>query len=112
MILTHKTSDSVEIVQFTGRLDMAEAPGARQAIREMIDQGAEKLILDLGSVDFMDSSGLSVLVSTLRAAEAKGGEVLLLNLTPNVRALIELTRLQHIFEIFENEQAAIEHLVH
>ena len=58
----------------------------------------------------IDSSGLSVLVSAREAARAAGGDVLLLKPNSTVRSLIELTRLQEIFEIFGNEQHAVERL--
>ena len=72
--------------------------------------GQRHLVLDLGGVAFVDSSGLSVLVSALKAAKKVSGSVVLLNLTNGVRALIELTRMHEVFQIFADQQAAIDQL--
>ena len=106
MILTHHTIEGIDIVALTGRHHMADVPDVRQKLLATVEQGGGKLILDLAEVGFMDSSGLSVLVSVFKAARAKGGDVALLHLNPTVRSLIELTRLQQVFAIFDDEAAA------
>lgn len=110
MILTHRTVEGIDIVALSGRLVMADVPEVRRRLLQIVEQGNGKLVLNLEGVGFMDSSGLSVLVSTLKSARIKNGEVVLLGLTPIVRSLIELTRLQQIFEIFEDEAAALARL--
>lgn len=110
MILTHRNVDDIDIVALAGRLVMADVPQVRQRLLATVEQGNGKLILDLAEVGFMDSSGLSVLVSVLKAARLKNGEVVLLHLNPTIRSLIELTRLQQVFSIFENEAAALARL--
>lgn len=110
MILTHRNVDDIDIVALAGRLVMADVPQTRQRLLATVEQGNGKLILDLAEVGFMDSSGLSVLVSVLKAARLKNGEVVLLHLNPTIRSLIELTRLQQVFSIFDNEAAALARL--
>ena len=110
MILTHRTIEDIDIAALSGRLVMADVPQVRQKLLEIIEQGSGKLILDLAQVGFMDSSGLSVLVSAFKAARAKNGDVALLYLSPTVRSLIELTRLQQVFPIFDDEAAALARL--
>ena len=110
MILTHRNIEGIDIVSLAGRLVMADVPEVRQKLLAAVEQGSGKLILDLAEVGFMDSSGLSVLVSAFKAARAKGGDVALLHLSPNVRSLIELTRLQQVFPIFDDEAAALARL--
>lgn len=110
MILTHRNVDDIDIVALAGRLVMADVPQVRQRLLATVEQGNGKLILDLAEVGFMDSSGLSVLVSVLKAARLKNGEVVLLHLNPTIRSLIELTRLQQVFSIFDNEAAALARL--
>ena len=107
MILTHRTVAGVDLVALSGRLVMADVAEIRQHLLTIIEQGGGKLILDLGEVNFMDSSGLSVLVSAFKAARARRGDVALLKLSPTVRSLIELTRLQQVFAIFDDEAAAL-----
>ncbi|MDS4020064.1 MAG: STAS domain-containing protein [Candidatus Competibacter sp.] len=110
MILAHRTVEGIDIVALSGRLVMADVPEVRRRLLQIVEQGSGKLVLNLEGVGFMDSSGLSVLVSVLKSARIKNGEVVLLGLTPIVRSLIELTRLQQIFEIFEDETAALARL--
>lgn len=101
---------SVHVVKLPQRLVMANAPSVRKELLEMIANDQRHLVLDLGEVAFVDSSGLSVLVSALKAAHKVSGSVVLLNLTDDVRALIELTRMHEVFQIFADETAAIEQL--
>jgi anti-sigma B factor antagonist len=110
MILTHRNVEGIDIVALSGRLVMADVPQVRQKLLGFVEQGNGKLILHLAEVGFMDSSGLSVLVSVFKAARAKGGDVVLLDLSPTVRSLIELTRLQQVFSIFDDEAAALARL--
>ncbi|MGD9169743.1 MAG: STAS domain-containing protein [Candidatus Thiodiazotropha sp.] len=110
MELTRHNHGPVEVIELPARLVMANAPDTRRAILDLIEQGRNRLIFDLNQVDFIDSSGLSVLVSALKAANKDAGEVLLLSPSDGVRSLIELTRLHQIFEIYEDRNAAIQRL--
>lgn len=97
---------SVDSVAVSGRLTAAEAPLVRTAVLDVLAKGEGRLVLDLTRLDFCDSSGLSVLLSALKAARTRGGNVSLAGVTPPVRALIELTQLHRIFEIFDEPEAA------
>ncbi len=110
MVLTHRNIEGIDIVALAGRLVMADVPQVRQKLLATVEQGNGKLVLDLADVGFMDSSGLSVLVSVFKAARLKNGDVVLLHLSPTVRSLIELTRLQQVFAIFDDEEAALTRL--
>lgn len=110
MILTHRNVEGIDIVALSGRLVIADVPQIRQQLLAIIEQGNGKLILHLAEVGFMDSSGLSVLVSVFKAARVRGGDIVLLGLSPTVRSLIELTRLQQVFSIFDDEAVALAHL--
>ncbi|MBL8251796.1 MAG: STAS domain-containing protein [Candidatus Competibacter sp.] len=110
MVVTHRTVEGIDVIALSGRLMMADVPQVRQRLLEVVEKGGGKLVLDLAEVGFMDSSGLSVLVSVFKAARLKGGEVVLLRPNPTVRSLIELTRLQQIFSIFDEEAAALARL--
>ena len=83
---------------------------AGRPVLAVVEQGHGKLILDLAEVGFMDSSGLSVLVSVFKAARLKNGDVVLLHLNPTVRSLVELTRLHQVFSIFDDETMALARL--
>lgn len=107
MLATIENHDPVILVELPQNLVMANSAQLREEIQQLVDAGQRFLILDLSRVELVDSSGLSVLVSALKAVKPFDGEVLLLKPTDNVRALIELTRLHQVFEIFEDQPAAI-----
>lgn len=110
MNISNNRHGSVDVVKLPQRLVMANAPAVRKDLLEMIARDHRHLVLDLGEVRFIDSSGLSVLVSAHKAAHKANGTVVLLNPTDDVRALIELTRMHEVFQIFANEQSAIDQL--
>ncbi|MGS0676918.1 STAS domain-containing protein [Shewanella sp. 30m-9] len=89
---------------------MTQTATLRAAILQQIDAGITRLIIDLHQVEYIDSSGLSVLISALKRVEKEEGEIVLLSPTAGVRSLIELTRLHQIFSIYEDETAAIEYI--
>ncbi len=105
--LEHRTQDGVDIVKLPERLMMADAADARSSLKDIINQGRGKLILDLTDTAFMDSSGLAVLVSGLQAARKRDGDIYLVGMSNTVRALFELTRLHTVFQIFDNEPGAL-----
>ena len=110
MNISNQQHGNVDVVKLPQRLVMENAPAVRKDLLHLIDTGHQQLAPHLGEVAFVDSSGLSVLVSALKAANKNAGSVVLLNLTNDVRALIELTRMHEVFQIFADEQAAIDQL--
>jgi anti-sigma B factor antagonist len=110
MFLHREDQGRVCVIRLPERLTMAHAAAHRHAIRDVIDGGQNRLVLDMGGVEFVDSSGLSVLVSALKAARSAEGDVVISGPTSEVQALIELTRLHHLFEIFADDRAAVHYL--
>lgn len=109
MELTFRSLKDIQVVTLSGSLTSIDAPSVRQQLNEIIMKHSPYLILDLSHLNFIDARGLSVFVSALKKAQQYQGEMLLLNPTPVVRALIELTRLQQTFSIYADEAAAIVH---
>lgn len=110
MHLQRFENGTVDVIRLPQRLTMADAATYRHEIRDLVDEGHTHLVMEMGDVQFVDSSGLSVLVSAIKAARSAGGEVVLSGLTPQVQALVELTKLHHLFEIFADEQSAVSFL--
>ncbi len=110
MPINHSIHDNVDVIELPTQLVMANAAETRAAIQELIHDGHHRLVLDLNNINFIDSSGLSVIVSTMKAVHAEDGAVVLLKPSDGVRSLIELTRLHQVFDIFEDRDAAIEQL--
>ena len=110
MNVERRSTGDLEVLALSGVMDAAQAPQVRQALREALDAGRKRLLVDLAGVTFMDSSALFALVSTYKAARSLGGDVALSSLCPSVRALFELTRLHRVFEIFDDQATAVARL--
>lgn len=107
MRIERRAEGAAEIVTLTGTLDAAVAQEVRDALKKIVAEGRTRLVIDLGAVAFIDSSGLSALVTAFKAARGAGGDVALANLTPAVRSIVELTRLHRIMDVYDTETAAV-----
>src|SRR5512140_2328990 len=103
-MLVRRSLGNVEIVSLSGPLDASVALDARKELKEVFDGGKNLVVIDLGEVSFVDSSGLSVLVTALKTARGAGGDVVLSRLNPPVRSILELTRLNRVLEVFDDPE--------
>jgi len=97
----------ITIIELSGEVDAQRSPEIKSKIRSLIGEGKAKLVVDLAKVKYMDSSGLGVLVSGLKAARKESGDLKLSTLQSEVQNIFELTQLNKVFEIFENQADAI-----
>lgn len=96
------------ILDLDGRLVMGpEATDLRRRLSQLVDQGSKKIILNLKDVSFVDSTGLGMLVIGHSTVQQAAGAMKLLHLTKRNVQLLLLTKLSTVFEIFDDEQAAI-----
>jgi anti-sigma B factor antagonist len=79
----------------------------RDTIRDLIGKGNKKILLNLGNVTYIDSSGIGELVSAFTAVRRENGELKLLNLTKKVHDLLQITKLYTVFDIKDDEATAI-----
>jgi anti-sigma B factor antagonist len=106
--LTTRDVDHVTIVDIRGRITLGEETGTlRDAVRDLIAKGKKKIILNLAHVDYIDSSGVGELVSSLTTVRNAGGELKLLNLTQKVHDVVQVTKLYTIFDIKDDEFTAV-----
>jgi len=100
--------EGIVILDLAGRLVVGpEAGDLRHRFTQLIAQDAKRIILNLKQVDFIDSTGLGTLIVGHSTVEESGGAIKLLHLTKRTIQLLVLTKLSTIFEIFDDEQAAI-----
>jgi anti-sigma B factor antagonist len=93
--------EGVTLIELPGRaLDAGSAPGFKTATLNLLEPGA-RIVIDMGHLDFVDSTALGALVSCLRQAHSTQGEIKLCRLTKPVRTLFELVRMHRVFEIFD-----------
>jgi anti-sigma B factor antagonist len=86
-------SAAITVVVPKGDLDMAAADQMKRVLSGLVNEGSVKLLVDLGNVGYIDSSGMGALVATLKVARAAGGDLYLCALQDDVRAIFEMTRL-------------------
>ena len=110
MNLTSRTLGPVELVTLAGSIEGNEGQSLRLGLSERIEAGRTRMLLDMESVDFIDSTGLSALIGALKATRRTGGNIGLLNPAPTVRSVLELTRLHRVLDIFSTEAEGVEKL--
>lgn len=98
----------VTILDLSGRIVLGdEIDDLRSAIRNLIDEGKKKIILNLAEIDYIDSSGVGALVGGYTAVRNAGGELKLLNLSQKVHDVLHVTKLYTVFDIREDEFQAV-----
>lgn len=100
--------EAVTIVDLSGRIELGEGSSViRNTVKELIGKGQKKILLNLGDVNYIDSSGVGELVSAFTSVRNQGGELKLLNLTKKVRDLLQITKLYTVFDVLDDEAAAV-----
>ena len=99
---------AVTIVDISGRIVLGEESAAlRQLVCDLLSEGHKNILFNLGDVHYIDSSGLGNLVGAFTSVRKQGGELKLLKLTNKVQDLLQITRLYTVFEITDDEAAAV-----
>jgi anti-sigma B factor antagonist len=100
--------DGITIVDLSGRITLGEGSVVlRDTIKDLLSKGQKKILLNLGDVSYIDSSGIGELVSAFTSVRNQGGELKLLNLTKKVHDLLQITKLYTVFDVKDDEAAAI-----
>jgi anti-sigma B factor antagonist len=108
MDIKQREHEGIAILDLKGRLTVGEASTAlREKIREVAAGGQNKVILNLAGVDYIDSTGLGAMVICYTSLQKLGGTVKVLNLTKRNIELLVLTKLYTVFEVFTDEQDAV-----
>lgn len=108
MKVNNRQVDGVTVVDMSGRITLGEGSVVlRDTIRDLVGKGQKKILLNLGDVTYIDSSGIGELVSAFTAVRREGGELKLLNLTKKVHDLLQITKLYTVFDIKDDEATAI-----
>ena len=98
----------VSVVDVAGRITLGEGSSAlRDMLREMTAKGNKKILLNLGEVSYIDSSGIGELVSGFTTVTNGGGQLKLLGLNKRVKDLLQITKLYTVFDVHEDEASAV-----
>ena len=95
LVLQVDERDGWAIVRASGDLDLTTAPRLREAVVDVVLRGQARVVLDLQAIDFLDSTGLGVVVGLLKRTRGQRGDLRLVSTRPSLRTLLELTGLDH-----------------
>ncbi len=106
--IKERQAGDVAILDLSGKITIGEGSvQLREAVRRLLDEGKKKILLNLGDVSYVDSSGIGELVSSYTTTNNQGGQLKLLNLTKKIQDLLMITKLLTVFETFDNEADAV-----
>lgn len=100
--------NNLAILRINGDVDLYSSPKVRKQILSLIKKTCSNLLVDLNGVTYMDSSGVATLVEALQLMRKKKGNLKLYSLRPAIRDVFELSRLDKVFDICEDEQQALQ----
>jgi anti-sigma B factor antagonist len=108
MKIEMRTSGDVRILDCSGKITLGEGTMIiRNAVRDILQSGVKKIVLNLADVSYIDSSGIGELVSTYTTVVNSGGQLKLLNLTKKLRELLAITKLLTVFDTYDNEKTIL-----
>jgi anti-sigma B factor antagonist len=106
--ISERQAGDVTILDMDGKVTIGEGSVAlRTTIRRLISEGKKNILLNLGGVGYVDSSGIGELVSSFTSVQKEGGKLKMLNLTQKIQDLLAITKLLTVFDVFENEGEAL-----
>jgi anti-sigma B factor antagonist len=108
MKISVRQLDGITIVDCSGRITLGEGSVTlRDTVRELLAKGQKKILLNLADVNYIDSSGIGELVSAYTTVRNQGGDLKLLKLTKKVHDLLQITKLYTVFDVKDDEAAAV-----
>jgi anti-sigma B factor antagonist len=108
MKIEMRTVGDIQILDCSGKITLGEGTMAvRNTVRDILKNNGKKIILNLGDVNYIDSSGIGELVSTYTTVTNSGGQLKLLNLTKKIQELLAITKLLTVFQVFNSEAEAL-----
>ena len=100
--IEEKPLDRITLLMLRGRVVLGDGTDRLQEkVQDLVREGRNRVILNLAEMDYIDSSGLAVLISCLRDAREKGGDVKLLHPSKRVKDILEITRLNTVLQAFD-----------
>ena len=100
--LSSRTEEPFEIIEVGGEIDVMTAPRLREAVVDAVNRGRMRLIVDVEKVDFLDSTGLGVLVGALKRVRADGGSLDIVCTHERILKIFEITGLDKVFGLHES----------
>jgi anti-sigma B factor antagonist len=109
MAIKERMQDDIAILELKGKLmGGSETLAVHEKVKELIDKDVKKVVIDLGKVSWMNSTGLGALMGAMTSLRNADGELKLSRVTEKVKSLFMVTKLITIFDTFETEEEAID----
>ena len=106
--INERQAGDVTVLDMSGKITIGEGSVAlRTAIRRLLEEGKQRILLNLGGVSYIDSSGIGELVSSYTAINKEGGQLKLLSLTQKLQDLLTITKLLTVFDAYDEEAEAL-----
>jgi anti-sigma B factor antagonist len=106
--INERQAGDVTVLDMSGKITIGEGSVAlRTGVRRLLEEGKKRILLNLGQVSYIDSSGIGELVSSYTAINKEGGQLKLLNLTQKLQDLLTITKLLTVFDTYDNEADAL-----
>jgi anti-sigma B factor antagonist len=106
--LTTRQVGDVTVIDATGRITLGEGASAfRDTVRDLAAKGTKRILVNLGDVSYIDSSGIGELVSGFTTVTNGGGQLKLVGLSRRVKDLLQITKLYTVFDVYDDEAAAV-----
>src|ERR1700751_1044226 len=106
--ISERTAGDVTILDLSGKITIGEGSvKLREKVRQLLNDGKKKVLLNLGDVSYVDSSGIGELVSSYTTTNHNGGQLKLLNQTKKIHDLLTITKLLTVFESYDDEGQAV-----
>ena len=99
--------DRQDVLPLKGEIDLHVSPSVTASLNAMIAKKPRRLVIDLSGVNYIDSAGLAALIQAMQKVEGYGGKFLLSGLQETVRSIFEISRLDQVFQIFPDVDAAL-----
>ncbi len=95
------------IISLEGEIDLHESPNVRESLRPLIETKVQRIYVDMSEVNYIDSSGLAVLIDAMQRIANYGGKFGLIAIRPAVRTVLEIARLDQVFRVYPDRASAI-----
>lgn len=106
--ILEKNVGDIKVLSVIGELDALVAPKLKERITKLVEQDSIKFIIDFKEVTHINSLAMGILRGKLKVVKEMGGDIKLIELNENIKTIFEMIGLDEIFEIYENEEEAVE----
>ena len=107
MEITQKEENGVVFIAISGRLDADSSPEADKVVKEVLEGPADRLLFDLGALEYLSSAGLRVLLSAAKEMKRRGGKIVLCALNAFVKEIFEVSGFQSLIDITDSVEAGV-----